>query len=93
MAYRVGLPGWKLAARLGIPLKFVVQVHEDEETHSFWASSDHLDGLVVSGNSLAELRREVMLATESLLDLALHTRHRPPAKAELRFGDDTLCAA
>ena len=39
-AYRVGFPGWKTAARLGVPLEVVVEVLYDKEAKVFVASSD-----------------------------------------------------
>lgn len=92
MYYRVGLPGWKLAARSGVTVKFVVRVYEDEETKSFWAESDDLDGLVVSGGTLPELRAEVRAAAEALLDLALNGHH-PRTVADLRLPEMSLAAA
>ena len=34
-AYRVGSPGWKLFARLGIPLKAVVEILYDKEAQVY----------------------------------------------------------
>ena len=84
MHYRAGLPGWKLAAKAGMTVKFLVRVYEDAETKSFWAESDDIDGLIVSGSSLTELRHEVESAAASLLDLSLNGSH-PRAVAEMRF--------
>ena len=69
--YRVGLPFWKAAARAGVPLKFRVRVYSDKETGTYWAESEDLDGLVVSGETLDELRNEVLSAGAALLELAL----------------------
>lgn len=89
--YRVGFPGWKVAARLGVPILLRVDVHFDRESKSYWADSPNLDGLVVSGATLDELRNEVRGAAESLLELQLngHTM----AKPEYRFRDEALCVA
>ena len=81
--YRVGLPFWKAAARAGIPVKFRVQVHDDEETGTYWADSEDLDGLIVSGETLDELKDEVMSAAASLLELALSGAHAK-ATADMR---------
>lgn len=39
-AYRVGVPGWKLAAVLGIPLKAVVEVLYDKEAQVYVATCE-----------------------------------------------------
>jgi len=85
MNYRAGLPGWKLAARLGVPIGFVITVHFDPEANAYWASSDELDGLVVSGDSLDEVYRESLSAAELLLEMALPGSHSR-AVAELRYS-------
>lgn len=90
--YRVGFPGWKIAARIGVPVLVRVQVHYDDESKSFWADSPDLDGLIVSGHDLDELRAEVVSAAGELLSLAVHSP-RAKAKTELRIRDDALCAA
>ncbi len=90
--YRVGLPFWKTAARLGVPVRVRVDVFFDEESKSYWAKSPHLDGLVVSGKDLDELHREAILATSELLALELHNG---PARAEteMRIRDKAVFAA
>ena len=40
--YRLGFPGWKLAARLGVPLVFGVRVHKDEAFGTYWAESNDM---------------------------------------------------
>lgn len=85
MPYRAGLPGWKLAARLGVPIGFVINVHYDPEVRSYWASSDDLDGLVVSGESLDEVHRESLSAAELLIEMAL-PGSQSRAVAELRYS-------
>ena len=90
--YRVGLPLWKLAARVGIPLKLRVYVHFDQESNSFWADSPDLDGLVVSGDNLEELRREALIAADELLTLAVKG-HKHTAVASLRLGEEEVCPA
>lgn len=90
--YRVGFLGWKLAARIGVPLLVRVQVHFDEETHSYWADSPDLDGLVVAGKTLEELRAEAISAAGELLALAVHSKNTR-AKTELRILDNAPCIA
>lgn len=90
--YRVGFPGWKIAARFGIPLLVRVDVHYDPDVNSYWATSPDLDGLVVAGETLQELRAEVGLAAGDLLSLAVHSPNTR-AKTELRIRDDAIFAA
>ncbi len=71
--YRVGFPGWKLAARLGLPLQVRVEVHYDPEVKSYWTTSPDLDGLVVCAPTLDELLREASIGIDELLELSLHT--------------------
>ena len=92
MHYRVGLPGWKVFARLGMPLRMRVIVHADAETGTYWAESPDLDGLIVSGATLDELRDEVRSAAATLLDLAV-VGHQAQAIPVLNFEDAAICAA
>jgi predicted RNase H-like HicB family nuclease len=69
--YRVGLPGWKLAARLGVPLHFRVHIKQDLEANVYWACSPDLDGLVVEGATLDEIKSEAEAGARLLLELAL----------------------
>lgn len=90
--YRVGFPGWKLAARVGVPLVLRVDAFKDEESNSFWAKSDDLDGLVVSGATLEELHSEVVNAAVELLDLEVHGK-RTRASVQLQTQTPLPCAA
>lgn len=89
--YRVGLPGWKTLARWGIPVSFKVDVFHDKESDSYWANSPHLDGLVVTGATLDELRSEVRSAALELLELQLSKK--PDASPNFSFHDTTICSA
>lgn len=85
--YRVGLPGWKIAARFGVPVKVRVNVHHDADSNTYWAESPDLDGLAVAGDSLDELHREVVSASHALLELAVDGR-RGRAQTEIRIRDN-----
>ena len=87
--YRVGYPAWKLLARMGVPVLVRVQVHFDAESQSYWADSPDLDGLVVAGSDLNELRAEVNAAAGMLLALQLGSS-RARAQTELRIRDNAL---
>lgn len=86
MNYRVGMPGWRTLARLGVDLYARVDVHFDADVKSYWAESPDLRGLVVSGNTLEELRAEVAAAGAVLLELELGGHDHP--RARLRLRDD-----
>ncbi|MDD2811064.1 DUF1902 domain-containing protein [Rhodoferax sp.] len=73
ITYRVGFPGWKLAARLGVPLQVRVQVHYDPEVKSYWTTSPDLAGLVVCAPTLDALLREASIGIDELLELSLNT--------------------
>jgi predicted RNase H-like HicB family nuclease len=90
--YRVGLPLWKTAARMGWTLQVRVEAMKDEEAGVFVARSPDLDGLVVEAKTLEELHVEVMHAADSLLELALRGQ---PARAhtDLHLGSSVFCAA
>lgn len=90
--YRVGFPGWKLAGRLGLPLRVRVNAHYDRESKTFWADSPDLDGLIVSGATLDELRVEAIGAAEVLLELAVNG-HASHAYTDLRVKDTVACPA
>ena len=90
--YRVGFPGWKLAARVGVPLKLSVQAFKDEESNSYWAKSDDLDGLVVAGATLDDLQKEVLAAVPVLLQLEVHGT-KAKARADLQLSTQIPCPA
>lgn len=69
--YRVGFPGWKLAARFGVPLSMRVHIHYDPEVSSYWTTSPDLGGLIVTGSTLDELFSEVRLAAPDLIELEI----------------------
>jgi len=92
LMYRVGFPGWKIAARLGVPLCLRITIHFDRETNSYWADSPDLRGLVVTGDTLDELRQEARDAAGVLLEMSLDG-HAPPAQPDFMFKDAAISAA
>ena len=90
--YRVGLPGWKIAARAGIPLLVRVDVHYDPDVKSYWTTSPDLVGLIVTGNSIDELLNEAKIGMNELIELAIKDR-RFTAAPQLNFSPEALCAA
>ena len=91
--YRVGFPGWKLAERLGVPLVFGVRVHKDEAFGTYWAESNDMDGLVVSGTDLDDLQSEIMGAAEGLLSLSVNTTRRLRVVANIMTHSPMLAVA
>lgn len=79
--YRVGFPGWKLAARLNVPLLLRVDVARDQGAGVFIATSPDLRGLVVEASSTEELFKEVYGCVDMLMEEQLKQppKHRPAA--------------
>jgi len=92
LMYRVGLPGWKTAAKLGVPLLVRVELARDEESGTFWAKSPDLDGLVVSGATLDEVKSESIAASGELLALQLDKRPLP-TNARFTYQENALIPA
>lgn len=46
-----------------------LHIHFDEDSRSFWADSPDLDGLIVSGQTPAEVMREAHAAARALLEI------------------------
>jgi predicted RNase H-like HicB family nuclease len=69
--YRIGLPGWKIAARWGVPLSMRIHIHHDPDARVYWTSSPDLTGLIVEGATLDEVFAEVKLAAPDLIELEL----------------------
>ena len=72
--YRVGLPGWKIAAKCGLPIRLRVNITQDLEANVYVAQSPDLDGLIVEAHTLDELKDEALAAAGVLLELALHAK-------------------
>lgn len=68
MNYRVGMPGWRLAARVGAHLYFRVNVQRDAEAGVYCATSPDIVGLVIEAATLDELVREIRDGAADLLD-------------------------
>jgi hypothetical protein len=69
--YRVGFPGWKIAARLNVPLLFKIDVVHDAEAAVYIATSSDLKGLVVEATTVEELIKEVYNCTDMLMQQVL----------------------
>ena len=73
--YRVGFPGWKIAARLGVPVLFRVDVHHDSEAGVFIATSPDMRGLVVEATTKEDLISSVYDCMDMLM---IDVLKRPP---------------
>lgn len=87
--YRIGYPAWKTLAHWGVPILARINVHHDAESNTLWADSPDLDGLIVSGNTLEEIRSEATLAASTLINLTLNDRNAR-AHTELRIRGEPL---
>lgn len=70
MLYRIGFPGWRLAARLGITLTLKVELEYDAEANVFIATSPDLKGLIVEAETFEELLQEIKFCANDLLEVA-----------------------
>jgi hypothetical protein len=76
--YRVGLPGWKIAARLGVPILIPLHVVHDKDARVHIVTSPNLRGLVVEMPATAtaeELHGELNACVDMLM---LEILSRPP---------------
>lgn len=81
IAYRVGWPCWKLAARLGISLFTRVSVIWDNEAHVFVAQSEDFlpeFGCIAESESLEGLKQELLYVLEEALEYTLGPRKKNP---------------
>lgn len=72
--WRLGFPGWKIAAKFNIPILIKVTVCLDAESNTYIAYSDDI-GLAVESDTLDGVIKEVDLALPNLLECA-HTPTR-----------------
>lgn len=70
--YRVGLPFWKLFARMFGAVTFRVEVTYDKEAKVFIATSPDLKGFVVEAATADELLREANDVASMLMKEYLH---------------------
>jgi len=87
--WRLGFPGWRIAAALGVPIRIKVDVWRDDEAKVYFASSDDI-GLAVEAGSLDELMTEIHAALPELIKLYEAQLQKP--KADIRFHDNLAVA-
>lgn len=86
IAYRVGYPGWKIAARLGLPLKVKVEVTYDDETGYFTALSDDFNprfGIAAEGRTPRELLKEVKIEIDEAMEFIFKVKPEEEVKPYL----------
>ena len=88
--YRVGFPGWKIAARFGVPLLVKIEVTHDKTAEVFVAISPDLAGLVVEAKTIGLLFPEVYDCVDMLLSEQL--KHSPKSKP-IAAWDGDFCPA
>lgn len=92
MHYRVGLPFWKQAAKLGVPMMIRVNAFHDKDANVFVATSPDLRGLVAEANSLDELEKEVLSSAAGLMSFQLQNKYTTNVFSELRVRDNLQVA-
>lgn len=88
--YRVGLPFWKLLARLGVPVHLRVFVQRDTESSTFIAVSPDLKGLVVEADTMDDLVTETRDVIDMLLDEYLSSGKHAEPEFRMR-GVQSVC--
>lgn len=91
--YRVGFPGWKLAASLGVTLVFRVDVLQDPEAGVYLATSPDIPGLVAEAPSIEELFKEVHHGADMLLQDQLRIKDQGKQTAVRAAWSDVALAA
>lgn len=61
---------------MGMPVRLRVNISYDREANVYWAESPDLDGLMVEGHTLDEIKDEALAAAAALLELQLHAKPR-----------------
>lgn len=69
--YPAGVIGWKVAARLGLPIVVKYQIGFDKEANVHIGHSVNLKGIFVEGETLDELFNNIRLATEDILEIEM----------------------
>lgn len=88
-SWRLRFPGWRIAARLGLPIKIKVDVCHDDEAQVYFAVSNDI-GLAVESESLDGLMKEIHLALPQLL--ALVQLPITKSRTDIRLHDNLAVA-
>jgi hypothetical protein len=84
--YRIGFPGWKVAARLGLVLRLDVMVAKDPEANVYLATSKDLDGLIVEAPTMEQLHEEVLGAADALVSFHVNGASSKDDDLDIRYG-------
>lgn len=91
-AVRLGWPGWRVLAGLGLPVSIRVEIAQDEETGMYCARSPDLAGLILEAATLDELVHEIQVAAAELLE-ARYGRNAPRTDPTLIMRGAVPCGA
>jgi hypothetical protein len=70
--YPAGVIGWKLAARIGLPIVVKFQIGYDPEAKVHIGRSVSLKGIHAEGETLEELFENIKAATSDILDIEMN---------------------
>jgi predicted RNase H-like HicB family nuclease len=70
--YPAGIFGWKVAAKLGMPILVKFYIGYDEEAKVHIGRTAHLKGIFAEGNTLEELFDNIKAAAFDVIDYELH---------------------
>ena len=86
MNYKVGFIGWKIAARLGVPLSVTVRIGRDEEAGVWLAQGVHLTNLIVEADTLDNLFKEIHHCAIDLIEIELGIDSAPIPEFLIKDG-------
>lgn len=92
MGYRVGFPGWRIAALAGLRLKLRVDVIRDDEAKVFVATSPDMPGLIAEAETVDQLLLNLKAAFTDLMQDEFSAPREIP-RAEFGLKPEQLCAA
>ena len=75
MNYRIGLPFWKLACKMGFTPSFRIIIHKDPKQNVYWCESNDLKEVISEMPSIEELIREVNNIAEELLEMNYNVKN------------------
>jgi hypothetical protein len=76
--YRIGLPLWKLIAKLGVPLVYRVEIVHDVQAGVYVGTSPDIQGLIIEMPTLDTLMQEMRLYATDLVEAQLHSKPSTP---------------
>jgi len=86
MKYRIGFIGWKIAARLGLPLGLTVRIARDEEAGVWLAQGVHYNNLMVEADNLDNLFKEIHNCAIDLIEIELGIKSVPHPEFIIKDG-------